>query len=144
MEKTTSGFQGDLNIALEEKIVSSLVNDQLPCPVAFKIDRELKVSPREIGKTTDKLGVRIVNCQLGCFQVEKATHQDLNGIDIKKMLLEEIEAFLVNPYSKYRGNIPCTAALEIARRLKVTPKEVGDAATKQKIKISNCQLGCFP
>ncbi len=115
-----------------------MVDDQLPCAVAFKIDRELKVSPREVGKTADKLGIRIVNCQLGCFQVEKATHQNLNGIDIKKMLLEEIEASLVN------DNLPCTVALEVARRLKVAPKEVGDTATKQKIKISSCQLGCFP
>ena len=137
MEKTTSGFQGDLNIALEEKIVSSLVNDQLPCPAAFKIDRELKVSPQEVGKTADRLGIRIVNCQLGCFQVEKATHQDLNGIDIKKMLLEEVETSLVN------SNLPCTVALEVAKKLKVAPKEVGDTATKQKIKISSCQLGCF-
>ena len=137
MEKTTSRFQGDLNIELEEKVVSSLVDDQLPCAVALKIDRELKISPREVGKTVDKLRVRIVNCQLGCFQVEKMTHQNLNGIDIKKMLLEEIEASLVN------GNLPCTVALEVAKRLKVAPKEVGDTATKQKIKISSCQLGCF-
>ena len=138
VEKTTSRFQEDLNIELEEKVVSSLVDDQLPCAVAFKIDRELKISPREVGKTADKLGIRIVNCQLGCFQVEKATHQNLNRIDIKKMLLEEIEASLVN------GNLPCTVALEVAKRLKVAPKEVGDTATKQKIKISSCQLGCFP
>jgi hypothetical protein len=138
VEKTTSRFQGDLNIELEEKVVSSLVDDQLPCAVAFKIDRELKVSPREVGKTADKLGIRIVNCQLGCFQVEKATHQNLNGIDIKKMLLEAIEASLVN------GNLPCAVALEVARKLKVAPKKVGDTATKQKIKISQCQLGCFP
>ncbi len=127
-----------MSTELEEKITSSLVEGGLPCTVAFKIDRELKVSPQEVRKTADKLGIRIVNCQLGCFQVEKATHQNLNGIDIKKMLLEEIEASMVN------GNLPCTVALEVARKLKVAPKEVGDTATKQKIKISGCQLGCFP
>jgi len=52
---------------LEEKITSSPVNAQLPCPVAFKIAKELKVSPREVGETTDKLGVKISSCQLGCF-----------------------------------------------------------------------------
>lgn len=52
---------------LEEKITSSLVNAQLPCPVAFKIAKELKVSLQEVGETTDKLGIKISSCQLGCF-----------------------------------------------------------------------------
>ena len=127
-----------MNTELEEKVTASLVDGQLPCPVTFQIAQVLKVSPREIGETVDNLGIRIVNCQLGCFQVEKATHQDLNGIDIKKMLVEEIETVLVN------GKLLCAVALELARKLKVAPKEVGDTATKQKIKISGCQLGCFP
>ena len=52
---------------LEEKVVSSLVDDRLPCAVAFKIAKELKVSVREVGETADKLGIRIIKCQLGCF-----------------------------------------------------------------------------
>ena len=52
---------------LEEKIKSSLVNGKLPCAVAFKIAKELKVSPREVGETADKLGIKISSCQLGCF-----------------------------------------------------------------------------
>ncbi len=34
---------------LEEKVTSSLVDDRLPCAVAFKIAEELKVSVREVG-----------------------------------------------------------------------------------------------
>ncbi len=52
---------------LEEKVISSLVNNQLPCPVAFKIAKEFKVSPQEVGETADKLGIKISSCQLGCF-----------------------------------------------------------------------------
>ena len=52
---------------LEAKIKESLVDGKLPCAVAFKIARELKVSPREVGKTADKLSIKICNCQLGCF-----------------------------------------------------------------------------
>ncbi len=52
---------------LEEKIAMSLVDGQLPCPVAFIIARELKVSLREVGETTDKLGIKFSSCQLGCF-----------------------------------------------------------------------------
>ncbi len=72
MEKTTSGHQGDNNIehsnrTLEEEIEASLVNGKLPCAVAFKIARKLKVTPRKVGGTASKLNIKIANCQLGCF-----------------------------------------------------------------------------
>ena len=56
-----------MSTELEEKIAACLVNDQLPCSIAFKIAKELKVSLREVGETTDKLGIKLSSCQLGCF-----------------------------------------------------------------------------
>ena len=52
---------------LEKKIKSSLVDGRLLCAVAFKIAKELKVSPREVGEAADELSVKIGGCQLGCF-----------------------------------------------------------------------------
>ena len=52
---------------LEAKIKSSLVNDRLPCAIAFKIAKELKVSPRDVGDAANRLSVKISGCQLGCF-----------------------------------------------------------------------------
>ncbi len=37
----------------------------------------------------------------------------------------------------------CPQALAIAKKAKVTPKEVGDYCNANKIKIRGCQLGCF-
>jgi len=56
-----------MSIGLEGKIASSLEDGQLPCAIAFKIAKELKVSPQDVGKAADKLGIIIVQCQLGCF-----------------------------------------------------------------------------
>ena len=56
-----------MDTELEERIKSSLVDDKLPCAVAFKIAKELKVSPREVGNAADKLSIKICHCQLGCF-----------------------------------------------------------------------------
>ncbi len=56
-----------MSTELEEKIISSLVDGKLTCPIAFKIAKELKVSLWEVGETTDKLGIKISSCQLGCF-----------------------------------------------------------------------------
>jgi len=58
--------------------------------------------------------------------------------DVAKVLEEEMRASLVN------GKLPCAVAFQIARKLKVSPKQVGDAANRLNIKISSCQLGCFP
>jgi len=56
-----------LSTELKEKVASSLVNGKLPCPVAFKIAKELKVSPQEVGETADKLEIKVSSCQLDCF-----------------------------------------------------------------------------
>jgi hypothetical protein len=56
----------------------------------------------------------------------------------ERTLDEEIRASLVN------GKLPCARAFGIAKRLKVAPRDVGDAANRLGIKIASCQLGCFP
>lgn len=67
MVDTTPGSHGDMNSRLEEALKASLVNGSLPCAVAFKIARKLKVTPRQVGDTANKLNIKIVSCQLGCF-----------------------------------------------------------------------------
>lgn len=39
--------------------------------------------------------------------------------------------------------LPCTVAREIAMELSVSLKEIGMAADDLKIKITDCELGCF-
>jgi len=67
MVSSTSGSQGDIGRALEEEMRASLVNGKLPCAVAFKIARKLKVSPRQVGNAANRLNIKISSCQLGCF-----------------------------------------------------------------------------
>ena len=55
-----------------------------------------------------------------------------------KELDEKIKALLVN------GKLPCGTAFKIAEQLNVSTKEVGEACNKLNLKISSCQLGCFP
>ena len=123
---------------LEDKVTSSLVDGRLSCSVAFDVARELKINREEVGDVANKLRVRIVDCQLGFFQREKATHADLVGKEMDKGLLDEIESSLVD------SHLTCPLVFKIAGKLQVTPREVGDAASKQKIMVTNCQLGLFP
>jgi hypothetical protein len=57
---------------------------------------------------------------------------------MSRTLEEEIQSSLIN------GKLPCAEAFRIAKQIKVALKEVGDTANELKIKISSCQLGCFP
>jgi len=41
------------------------------------------------------------------------------------------------------GKIPCAAAFRLAEDLKISRKELGDLLNDLRIKIIQCQLGCF-
>jgi len=58
--------------------------------------------------------------------------------DTERILEEELKASLVD------GRLLCAVAFKISRKLKVSPRKVGDMANRLNVKISNCQLGCFP
>ena len=58
--------------------------------------------------------------------------------DVDTALEAEMRASLVD------GKLPCAEAFRIAKKIKVAPKQVGDAANTLNIRIASCQLGCFP
>ncbi len=41
------------------------------CPVALALARRLGVNPLQVGGAADELGIRITDCQLGCFGAGK-------------------------------------------------------------------------
>ena len=52
-------------------------------------------------------------------------------------LIEEIRKAAVN------NRLSCGAAHDLSARLQVSLREIGEVCNGLKIKISNCQLGCF-
>jgi hypothetical protein len=50
-----------------EEIKQKAIKGKLPCPVARGIAEELAVSYKDVGRIADELGVKITNCELGCF-----------------------------------------------------------------------------
>ena len=101
MAATKSRFQGKLNIEdrdrlLADELEASSANGRLPCAVALKMAGKLDITPRMVGAKANELKIRIISCQLGCFDIEKAAHNDLEGIQIATKLLEEIQTSLIN------------------------------------------------
>ncbi len=53
--------------ALAQEIRRRTPEGQLPCAVAFQIAKTLHVPLRKVGDAANELGIKIVDCQLGCF-----------------------------------------------------------------------------
>lgn len=127
---------GIVTPGLSGAITASLADGFLACSAAFEISRKLKVPLVAVGDTADDLGIRVVDCQLGCFKVKKAVHE-ISGKVIKPEIIEAVASEMAN------GRLTCTAVFGIARRLNTSPVEIADAANQRHIKIHDCQLGCF-
>jgi len=61
------------------------------------------------------------------------------------MEIINIEEALTSKVIEKEGKkyISCAVAIKIANDMKLTPAEVGRVCNEMKIKIMNCQLGCF-
>ncbi|MDI6894398.1 MAG: hypothetical protein AB1503_07975 [Bacillota bacterium] len=53
---------------LAEAVRQAAGDGRLPCARAFELARELRVPPARVGEMADRLGIKIVACQLGCFR----------------------------------------------------------------------------
>ena len=53
----------EMSTELEEKLKSSLVDDELSYAIALKISQQLGVSLREIAETAGELGIKLSNVQ---------------------------------------------------------------------------------
>jgi hypothetical protein len=122
---------------IEQAVIASAVNGYLPCPVALRITADLNEESKRVGDIINRLGVRITDCMLGCFKIKKSLHEELDHKHFSQEINEAIQSSLVD------GLLPCRVAHDLGRKAKVSFREIGDAATKMKIKISHCQLGCF-
>jgi hypothetical protein len=56
----------------------------------------------------------------------------------KEAVIEKINAHTKD------GKITCNQAFKIAEEENIPKKELGEMFNEMKIKVTNCQLGCFP
>ncbi len=129
------------NKDLAGAIRAALVDGQLPCEEAFRVARELKVSPSRVGEAADELGIRTSRCQLGLFGYgpkAEGRHRIVKPLpEVPPRLADEMRQRLIE------GRLPCAVAWGLAHRLGLARIEVSGAAEALEIRISACQLGCF-
>ncbi|UCD51898.1 MAG: hypothetical protein JSW27_04530 [Phycisphaerales bacterium] len=51
-----------------EQVTETDGKQTMPCAAAFRVHREHGIALAEIGRICNENGVRIRNCQLGCFK----------------------------------------------------------------------------
>jgi hypothetical protein len=56
----------------------------------------------------------------------------------KQLILDRIKS------ESKSGKIACRKALMLAVEMDLSPKELGDLLNEVGVKVSTCQLGCFP
>ena len=52
---------------LKEEMLKKAVNGRLSCAVARQLAEKLCLPYNEVGKVANELGIKIKDCQLGCF-----------------------------------------------------------------------------
>lgn len=122
---------------LESAVKNNLRDGYLPCPIAWRIARDMGVPKIAVGASMDKIGARVVDCQLGFFQVESTSPSDASQQELSPEIaagLRELDA---------AGNLTCLETFNLAQRLNVAPKLVSEAANILGLRIGSCQLGCF-
>ncbi|RJO63188.1 MAG: hypothetical protein C4542_00425 [Dehalococcoidia bacterium] len=122
---------------LEDSVKASLKDSYLPCAVALKIAQDVNVPQTAVGMMADKLGIRITNCQIGCFKVDKNVHENLEPKRIDNKVIATLETL------RNKNELTCANVFEVAQKLKISPMAISDIANSQNLKIHLCQLGCF-
>lgn len=52
---------------IESILIMKAKEGRIPCSLARKIAEDIKVSYKEVGSIANELGIKISNCELGCF-----------------------------------------------------------------------------
>ena len=137
IQKNPSNLSEELLSQLEGAVKISLKDGYLPCPVAWKIAKEYNVPKIAIGEITDRLGVRVTNCQLGCFKIEKTSYDKSVSKNINSEVITMLETL------KEDDQLTCARVFDLARQFKLKPIVIANEMSARSLKIRNCQLGCF-
>jgi hypothetical protein len=123
--------------SLEHTVKESLKDGYLACPVAWKIAKDAGVPKIAVGEIADRLGIRVTDCQLGCFRVEKTLYDNPDHIHIASEIIDELEKLIAN------NELTCPNVFELARKYKVKPLDIAHEVSARGLKFLDCQLGCF-
>ncbi len=124
-------------LLLEQAVRSNLIDGYVACRSGWKIANDLDVTRIDVGSMIDKLGIRVTDCQLGCFKVSKMPYLDGVAEQLNDEAVSRIREL------KEAGGLTCKSVHDLAHDLKAKPISIANMANAMGCKIRECQLGCF-
>ncbi|MFC1893108.1 hypothetical protein ACFLYR_03610 [Chloroflexota bacterium] len=137
IQENPGNLSMDVLSQLEKTVKASLKDGYILCPVAWKIAEEANVPKVAIGEITDRLGIRITNCQIGCFKIEKTPYNNSGHKNIDGEIITMLKTL------KENNQLTCAKVFDVARQFKLKPMVIANEANVRDLKIRSCQLGCF-
>ena len=131
---------------MDEKLLQAmqdrLDNGRLPCNQAFAIAQILDVEPLAVGQAANEAGIHISRCQLGLFGYgpkAEGKHKIVHAMDeVPARLAARLRA------AAEGEALTCAAVWKVADGLGYKRIEASSAVEAMGLKVSRCQLGCFP
>lgn len=127
---------------IHQAMLERLEDGKLPCNQAFAIAQTPSVDPLAVGMAANEAGIHISRCQLGLFGYgpkSQGKHKIVHP-------MEEVPAQLAARLRarSTEDGITCTAIWQVADGLGYKRIEASSAVEAMGLKVSHCQLGCFP
>jgi hypothetical protein len=123
---------------LKALIMQELVDGKLPCARAFALAERIGVDPMKIGQVATQESIKISHCQLGLFGYAKGIRPVEN---FRNQVTDELRQLVASRLVD--GQLPCAVAWQISSELNIPKMRVSAAAEELKLRIRDCQLGCF-
>jgi hypothetical protein len=127
---------------LQQALAARLHQGQLRCADAHALANEQGVAPLDVGRAADEAGIRISHCLLGLFGYgpkAEGKHKIVQPLD---PVPNELAARLLEVAAD--GRITCADVWAVAEGAGVGRMKASGAVEALGLKVSICQLGCFP
>jgi hypothetical protein len=125
------------NPSIAEEIRKRITGMGISCALAFEIVDNLRVDPKEVGRTADALDIRIVKCQLGLFGYKP----DKKIVTPEDAPNQEVEDAMKG--SAVNNRLSCEKAWQFAAQFNMSRLAVSNVCQANSIQIKTCQLGAF-
>ena len=137
LPENPDNLSAEAQARLEAAVKGAVKDGYVPCPSGWRVAKEQGVSRLAVGVAIDRLGIRVSDCQLGCFAVSKTDHLGAVPEPADEELARRVEDL------HERGELTCSNVFALAAERKAKPRSVADAANARGHKLRQCQLGCF-
>jgi hypothetical protein len=127
---------------LHQEIRKHLEGGRLPCKQAHAIAQHLDIKPLAVGLAANEADIRISRCQLGLFGYGPKAEGKHKIVHPMEKVPERLAARLRAAASD--GDLDCATIWQIADNLGHLRLEAASAVEAMGLRVSRCQLGCFP